>query len=334
MLLRNLKTKFIIYIVPLILFISLSFLVFFINRLNYLIKQELTELGFSLVRDLSYSSELAVASEDETLLLPFLKGVFTQRDVVLVTVYNEKGNIIASRKKVEIEEKIPKEVMETLERERNILKRSSYTQKGEEIYDFFSPVLLGEILAPTLEVEERKLAGFARVGLSLESIAIQARSMLLIGLGITALVILFGLGISIFLAERMAKPIKQLTEGAGIIGKGNLDYQIKVRTGDEIEELAESFNRMTGDLKRSLASLEEAKIVLEIKVATRTKELKELTEQQERIIEERTKDLRERIRELERFHQLAIGRELKMIELKEEVKKLGKESKEKNKGRK
>ena len=65
-----------------------------------------------------------------------------------------------------------------------------------------------------------------------------------------------------------------------------------------------------------------AKSALEIKIEARTKELKELTEQQEEIIKERTKEIRERMEELEKFHRLAVGRELKMIELKEEIKKL------------
>ncbi|PJA84672.1 MAG: hypothetical protein CO145_00765, partial [Candidatus Nealsonbacteria bacterium CG_4_9_14_3_um_filter_37_13] len=55
------------------------------------------------------------------------------------------------------------------------------------------------------------------------------------------------------------------------------------------------------------------------------RELKELAERREEIIAERTKELRERIEELEKFHRLTVGRELKMVELKEEIKKLKKE---------
>lgn len=51
-------------------------------------------------------------------------------------------------------------------------------------------------------------------------------------------------------------------------------------------------------------------------------ELKKLQRQLEQKVEERTKQLSEKIDELERFNQLAIGRELKMVELKREIETL------------
>jgi methyl-accepting chemotaxis protein len=137
--------------------------------------------------------------------------------------------------------------------------------------------------------------------------------------------IIFTAFLSFYLAEGVTKPVEQLRAGAEIIGKGNLDYQIKLKTGDEIEELAKSFNRMAEDLKKSRASLEETKTVLEIKVAARTRELRELAENLDGQVKQRTKELREKVRELERFNRLAVGRELKMIELKKEIERLKEE---------
>jgi len=64
---------------------------------------------------------------------------------------------------------------------------------------------------------------------------------------------------------------------------------------------------------------------LEIKVAVRTKELKELAVTLDQRVKERTRELQEKMEELERFNKLAIGRELKMIGLKEEIKELKEE---------
>jgi PAS domain S-box-containing protein len=50
--------------------------------------------------------------------------------------------------------------------------------------------------------------------------------------------------------------------------------------------------------------------------------LKELQAELEEKVEERTKELKLKVEELEKFHKLAVGRELKMIELKEEIEKL------------
>lgn len=69
-------------------------------------------------------------------------------------------------------------------------------------------------------------------------------------------------------------------------------------------------------------NLHEAKTSLEIRIRARTKELQELTEKLEGQVKERTKELQSKIEEMEKFNSLAVGRELKMVELKEEIKKL------------
>jgi len=62
------------------------------------------------------------------------------------------------------------------------------------------------------------------------------------------------------------------------------------------------------------------------------RESKKFREELERQVAERTKELQKKIEELEKINRLTVGRELKMIELKEEIQKL-KEELEKYKGR-
>ncbi|MBU2037296.1 hypothetical protein KJ866_03820 [Patescibacteria group bacterium] len=68
--------------------------------------------------------------------------------------------------------------------------------------------------------------------------------------------------------------------------------------------------------------LQEAKAVLEIKVEARTRELKEIADSLDEQVKERTKELEEKMADLKKFQKLSVGRELKMIELKKEVKKI------------
>jgi two-component system, NtrC family, sensor kinase len=72
--------------------------------------------------------------------------------------------------------------------------------------------------------------------------------------------------VSLVLARRMVTPIHTLQAGAARIGGGDLDHIIQVRTGDELQALAEEFNRMTAELRESYAGLEK-------KVEERTRDL-------------------------------------------------------------
>lgn len=75
------------------------------------------------------------------------------------------------------------------------------------------------------------------------------------------------------------------------------------------------------------SQIQESKTVLEIKVRAKTKELEELTKTLDEQVKQRTIELQQKINELERFYKVAVGRELKMVELKKKINDLSKEQK-------
>ena len=93
----------------------------------------------------------------------------------------------------------------------------------------------------------------------------------------TALVLLGALALAfaagLLLARRMVVPIQALRAGAARLGSGDLGQRIAIKTGDEVEALANQFNDMAGRLQESYANLEQ-------KVEARTQELTESLEQQ------------------------------------------------------
>jgi signal transduction histidine kinase/HAMP domain-containing protein len=113
---------------------------------------------------------------------------------------------------------------------------------------------------PVSEVYEKLNASILRTGL-----------LLLVGMVISAVA-------ALALARGMVRPIRTLSDGATRIGAGELDQKIDIRTGDELETLADRFNHMTSQLRESYAGLER-------KVDERTRELKNSLDQQTAISE-------------------------------------------------
>jgi signal transduction histidine kinase len=87
------------------------------------------------------------------------------------------------------------------------------------------------------------------------------RTLWVMGAGLLA-----ALSASYFLARRLVRPIVELQGGAAKIAGGELATRIRIATGDEVEALADEFNRMADQLQDYTTGLER-------KVAEKTAEL-------------------------------------------------------------
>ena len=120
-----------------------------------------------------------------------------------------------------------------------------------------------EVIAPALESEmnimhmtEQAVSGINRMIVISLLVFVAAIVLALVGSSILAK----------RLAAGLAKPVIELSKGAEIIGAGDLEYKLDVRTGDEIESLADTFNTMISNIKAITADRE--RIGAELDVAT------------------------------------------------------------------
>ena len=77
-----------------------------------------------------------------------------------------------------------------------------------------------------------------------------------------------GIGLSVLLARRLVRPVKQMRTAAARIGAGAYDERIELRRRDELGGLADELNGMAASLQASVQSLER-------KVEERTRELEQ-----------------------------------------------------------
>jgi signal transduction histidine kinase len=88
---------------------------------------------------------------------------------------------------------------------------------------------------------------------------LRTSSLLLVGLGMALLA-------SLFVARRVVRPLETLRKGVERFGAGDMSLRLRMKTGDEIEVLADEFDKMAQNLREAYGGLEQ-------KVAARTQEL-------------------------------------------------------------
>ena len=178
---------------------------------------------------------------------------------------DEHGNLIAHKDPLLVLKKMNLRELDGVQKFLRNPTRSdpSPAHKGRGLMD--RPVLSTYAPVPELGwaviLEEPLDAALANV----ETLKRYALVLLAIGLFVGAAVIAW-------VSSKMTGPIRELHEGAKIIGSGNLDYRVNIETGDEIEWLGQEFNKMAAELDVSYATLEQ-------KVKDKTGELEKANSQ-------------------------------------------------------
>ncbi len=121
-----------------------------------------------------------------------------------------------------------------------------FTVSGERFLGVASPV----IASPGTDGQDKKVIGtyvfFSSLDKALEPLVASQRVMLFVGVGVTV----FALLISFIIINGINKPVKQLSAAMKQVEAGNLEFEIKVKSKDEIGQLALSFNDMIKGLKQ------------------------------------------------------------------------------------
>ena len=97
--------------------------------------------------------------------------------------------------------------------------------------------------------ENGGIFGVLLVGTSLKQQMALEQSIVHLGLGVAAGVILLGVLFGWWTTEHVTRPFNELTRGARAVASGQWDARVNVTSSDEMGELALAFNKMVGELK-------------------------------------------------------------------------------------
>jgi sigma-B regulation protein RsbU (phosphoserine phosphatase) len=128
---------------------------------------------------------------------------------------------------------------------------------------------VSEVIAPALATAARISDTESMVN---QRIISQTDSVRNSYIALFAVILSLVVAVSYLLARTIVTPIMTLSKGAKAIGAGDFDARVKVDTGDELEALAGSFNKMAENLQEHIAELkrttaEKERLVKELEIA-------------------------------------------------------------------
>ncbi len=266
----GLPWKFTFSISALIVLTSITLGWFFGQYGVELIRSSLMDRGRSLARNLAYNSEYAVLIDNKDLLTQLVEGVIREEDVLYAVIQNETGESLSWAHSTQLQQIPPRTA------ERRVLEGINWVDPStqafqmewgdEVIYEIVHPIKTKQLrrereeIGLTLEETlgrggapgDERTIGLVTVGMSLslrrvnETIINIFRSIALL----TGLVILAGVGVTVFLVKVITGPVKQLATAAKRIAEGDLSSHVAITSRDEIGDLADSFNRMAESVQQ------------------------------------------------------------------------------------
>ncbi|WP_462321247.1 ATP-binding protein [Halochromatium sp.] len=112
-----------------------------------------------------------------------------------------------------------------------------------------------EVIAPALRTNAKIEQSRERTA---EALNARTQSLLQTFLWLLFASVLILVPLAVLFARSISRPISALADGARRVGAGELEHRIHLRSGDEIEALAKTFNQMATDLQAKIDETERA----------------------------------------------------------------------------
>ncbi len=165
-----------------------------------------------------------------------------QRDIAWIDMISPAGMMLVSGEVAEGSSflELVEDPMVELARQTGVLQRL----RGDGVEHVAVPVLLGD-----------DYLGTVRFGIKLDEHDRQLAMVWRFNLFVGSLFVILGVLLSALVARRLTSSLARLTAMAERAARGDFDHSIELRTNDEVEHLATSFNTMLGTIRDSLGKV-------------------------------------------------------------------------------
>ena len=289
----GLRDKLNLLSIGLVVLTAIGIATFVVHREITTRYHDLVNTGLTTAAMIAQNSEYAVYTENQDAVRRAVGGLHALPDIAYAAVLGkERQPLLEETWGANIA--IPTALRTRLLAAGDVLFEEVAIQQGHPAYiDILVPVVSRPTAAADPLFLESSAAstpsaviGYIQLGLSQERLRKNLQEFVLITGLVIGVVLLVGLCMSLILTRSITKPILALVEAAGHIAEGRLDVDVAAGTHDEVDRLADAFNRMTGRLRTSQSQVQEYQQSLEDKVAQRTKQLELASQEAQRLAEE------------------------------------------------
>ncbi|MEW6490498.1 MAG: response regulator [Thermodesulfobacteriota bacterium] len=280
----SLFRKFNALAVALVLATALGMGFFFVRQEVSDTSAHLRHHGESLAALIAQSSEFGVFAEDREALGRTLAALASDPDVAYGVIADRSGRVLACAGAA------PRPLPawpfpDSPEQPRPAELLHGHGATGD--LDIVAPVVGGghgqlfggdPLAGAPLAALRPEVIGYVRLGLSRARAEAQTQAFLAAVGGVTLLIVLGGIVVTFAVTRRIVSPVQALARVADDISQGNWNHEVRFETRDEIQDLAETFNRMLARLREYRSQVQGQHQVLEERVRERTAELQEATD--------------------------------------------------------
>ena len=249
----SLRTKFLVSTLLVVSAVMSALVLIVEQRQRSAIIREVRQRGMVIARDLAAVSTPPLVLYNYTQLEQNVVRVDTETDVAYAMILDRDGRVTAhSHRPESVGTILSGAVLDRILSTDAPLAQELRGPDGAGLYDFSAPMVV-----------DAQRWGTARVGLSrrrMEAEIVATRRQLVL----LAVLVLAGAGLaSALVAQRIARPVRQLAVGAVAISRGELVQRVEPTTSDEIGQLAAAFNNMARQLHEQRSALLEQRTALE-----------------------------------------------------------------------